>query len=271
MSPQRLHATYAGIAETLRADDAPVLLWGSTTAHLCLGQSQDAARELAPDVDVPVVRRPLGGGTVWIDENQFIYALIVPLRLAPQRPADWGAWALQPAVATFRQFGLDVERRREDLWLRGRKIAGTGAATISGAAVFASSFLMRFPRERFAACIAGSTGFREWLNAGLAATLTDWSEHAPVCAGAELCSAFCAAVERNLRWRVRPSAVSGAEAAAIDAVCLDMHDGIGVRRMHRDGIKLNADSHLTERNENGRRIRELVIRGAVTRRAVMPD
>ena len=44
------------------------------------------------------------------------------------------------------------------------------------------------------------------------------------------------------------------------------------RRAHRDGIKLNAESHLVERVEDGRRVCELVVRGAVTRRPVCePD
>ena len=270
MSPQRLHAAYTGIAEALSADSPPVLLWGSASAHVCLGQSQSAARELAPDLDVPVVQRPLGGGTVWIDENQFVYALIVPLHLAPQRPADWRAWALPPAIATFRRFGLSVERHGGDLWLRGRKIAGTGAATIGGSAVFASSFLMHFPRQRFAACIAGSPEFRGWLEAGLAATLTDWSEHAPVRVEAELRSAFCDAVSRTMSWQLSPSVLSAGESSAIDAAGLDVHDDDRGRRRraHQDGIKLNADSHLVERTENGLCIRELVVHGAVSRRAV---
>ncbi|MDH4149518.1 MAG: hypothetical protein OEW79_13255 [Betaproteobacteria bacterium] len=270
MSPQRLHAAYTGIAETTSADSPPVLLWGSASAHVCLGQSQSAACELAPDIDVPVVQRPLGGGTVWIDENQFVYAFIVPLHLAPQRPADWSAWALPPAMATFRRFGLGVEQRAGDLWLRGRKIAGSGAATIGGGAVFASSFLMRFPRQRFAGCIAGSPGFRAWLEAGLAATLTDWSEHAPVCVDAELRSAFCDDVSRTMGWQLAHSVLSAGESSAIDAVDPDEHDDDcgSRRRAHRDGIKLNADSHLVERTENGLCIRELVVHGTVSRRAV---
>lgn len=271
MSPQRLHATYTGIADALSADSPPVLLWGSASAHVCLGQSQSAACELAPDIDVPVVQRPLGGGTVWIDENQFVYALIEPLHLAPRYPADWSDWALPPAIATFRRFGLGVEQHDRDLWLRGRKIAGTGAATIGGSAVFASSFLMRFPRQRFAACIAGSAEFRRWLDAGLAATMTDWSEHASVCVEVELRSAFCDAVSRTMNWQLSPSVLSAGESSAIDAVELDAHDDdSGSRhRVHRDGIKLNADSHLVERTENGVCIRELVVRGAVSRRAVV--
>jgi lipoate-protein ligase A len=78
-----------------------------------------------------------------------------PARLPPRQPAlapprheDWYAWALAPAIATFRAFGLEVERRAEDLWHDGRKIAGSGAATIGRCAVVASSFLCGFRAER---------------------------------------------------------------------------------------------------------------------------
>ncbi len=228
-------------------------------------------RELAPRIDVPVVRRPLGGGAVWVDEGQLVYVLIVPLRDAPRRPAEWNAWGLQPAIATFRQFGLSVERHGEDLWLHGRKIAGTGSATIGASAVFASSFLMHFPRERFAACVAGTPEFQSWLDAGLAATMTDWAEHATVPAAADLRAAFSGAVERTMGWQLHCAAVTAAESSAIDEAQRDMNDDSydSGRRAHRDGLKLNAESYLVERDENGRRVRELVVRGTVARRAVV--
>jgi len=272
LSPLRLHATYAGIAQAMHADSVPVLLWGTAPAHLCLGQSQSASRELAPQLAVPVVRRPLGGGAVWVDEGQFVYVLIAPLRLAPRRPADWGAWALQPAIATFWNFGLDVERHGEDLWLYDRKIAGTGSATIGCAAVYASSFLMHFPHERFASCIAGSQEFQAWLNAGLLATLTDWASHAPVPAAIKLQEVFIRRVEQDLAWHLRSSRVTANERSAIEEALLELQDDDvwdGGQRTHRDGLKLNAESHLVERDECGRRVRELVVRGKVARRAVV--
>ena len=36
----------------------------------------------------------------------FGFAFIVPAHLAPGKTARWLAWALSPAVATYRQFGL---------------------------------------------------------------------------------------------------------------------------------------------------------------------
>lgn len=269
-APLRLHAAYAGIAQAAGAGSAPALLWGTAPAHLCLGQGQSAARELAPQIAVPVVRRPLGGGAVWVDERQQVYVFIVPLRHAPRRPADWSAWALQPALATFRAFGLDVERRGEDLWLGGRKIAGSGSATIGACAVFASSFLMHFPRARFVECIAGSQEFRSWLGTGLAATLTAWDEHAAVPAAGALQAVFRDAVAQAFGWRLRRAAPTRIECAAMAEAFVDLQDdGYDCgRRAHQDGIKLNAESHLIERVEDGCRVRELVVRGAVTRRAV---
>jgi lipoate-protein ligase A len=247
-----------------------VLLWGNSPAHLCLGQSQSAARELVPQVTVPVVRRPLGGGTVWVDEGQQVYVFIVPLRHAPRRPAHWNTWALQPAINTFRAFGLDVGQRGEDLWLDGRKIAGSGSATMGSCAVFASSFLLHFPRERFAQCIAGSAEFQSLLGAGLAATLTSWVEHAALPAADVLQAVFRNAVARAFGWRLQPAMLSGEESAAIDEAFEDMQDdGYDCgRRACPDGIKLNAESHLVERNADGWHVRELVVRGSVVRRTV---
>ncbi|MDP1537595.1 MAG: hypothetical protein Q8L95_10475 [Burkholderiales bacterium] len=262
------------MAQAAGADALPVLLWGNSPAHLCLGQSQSAALELVSQVTVPVVRRPLGGGTVWVDEGQQVYVFIVPLRHAPRRPAHWNTWALQPAINTFRAFGLDVGQRGEDLWLDGRKIAGSGSATMGSCAVFASSFLLHFPRERFAQCIAGSKEFQSWLGAGLAATLTAWTEHAPAPALPALQTVFREAVSHAFGWRLQTAALAGVECAAIAEALVDMQDdGYDCgRRAYRDGIKLNAESHLVEHEQNGCRVRELVVRGSVVRRTVCrPD
>jgi lipoate-protein ligase A len=271
LTPQRLHASYAGIAQEATPAAAPVLLWARAPAHLCLGQSQSAACELVASPAVPVVRRLLGGGTVWIDEQQQVYVFIVPLCRAPRRPAEWAAWWLRPAITTFRTFGLDVEQRGEDLWLGGRKIAGSGSATIGACAVFASSFLLRFPRERFAGCVAGSAGFREWLDAGLAATLTDWAAHALPPAEAELRARFAAAAAAAFGWTLRAGTLTAAEMAAIaaeESASDDDAEDAG-RRSVPGGIKLNRESRLVEHRRDGCLVRELVVRGMVARRAVM--
>jgi lipoate-protein ligase A len=269
VEPLALHAAYAGLAAAQATDDAPLVLWAQAKTHLCLGQSQGPA-ELDPGVSVPVVRRPLGGGLVWVDEFQYVFVLIAPKRLAPGRPARWFTWALSPAVATYRHFGLPAYLNEQDVWLHGRKIAGSGAATIGECAVVASSFLLRFPAERFAESVAApSQEFREWLRDGLALAMTEWAEHGALPAERELESVFRTRLEAQLGWQFENSWPSAAEQAAIAAAAVELAEPLdeALPRMVRDGIKLNSESRLVERRGASRVERELTV-GGLVRRAV---
>ncbi|MBI2313325.1 MAG: lipoate--protein ligase family protein [Betaproteobacteria bacterium] len=257
-APHVFHRTYAALAESCGTDGAPAVLWGRAESHVCIGQSQDPETELAPEIPVPVVRRPLGGGAVWIDPSQHLFALIVPLRLAPGRPEEWFEWGLQPVLGTFRDFALAVERRQRDLWLEGRKIAGSGAATIGRCAVLGSSFLMAFPAEHFAACIAcPSAGFRAWLEQALREAVTDWASHGEPPPEQRLAAVFRARCEEALGWSLRDSGLTPAEIATRERAPDGDDDWFARGRLTPDGIRLNAATFLTERRENGRWARVL--------------
>jgi lipoate-protein ligase A len=242
VAPLDFHATYTGLAYAQTRGAAPIVVCGRPGPHVSLGQSQTLA-EVEASVDVPVIRRALGGGAVWVDENQLSYAIVAPLALAPPRHDDWHRWALAPAVATFASFGLAVEQVDEDLWLRGKKIAGSGAATLGVSAVVASSFLMRFPRQAFAdAMAAPSTAYRERVRHGLSAAMTDWESEAPPPTFAVLSTAFAREVEREFGWNVEASLPTREETAAIADWRAELAEPIerGDLRRVRDGIKLNA-------------------------------
>jgi lipoate-protein ligase A len=241
VDPVAFHATYAGLADAQEEGAPPIVVWGRVGAHVCLGQSQGRC-ELDDALEVPVVRRPLGGGAVWVDADQLSYALVAPLAAAPRRHEDWYAWAAAPAIATFRALGLAVERRGEDLWLGPRKIAGSGAATIGRAAVVASSFLLRFPYARFAASMAApDPAYRAALRAALGIAMTDWASHGPPPGEEALAMAFRAALARTLRWDARPSAIAPAEAAAVVPWREELAEPIEPGRPRvAGGIKLNA-------------------------------
>jgi lipoate-protein ligase A len=245
VDPVGFHATYAGLAEAQAAGAAPIVVWGRASAHVCLGQSQGRC-ELDDAVEAPVVRRPLGGGAVWVDEDQLSYALVAPLEAAPRHHADWYGWALAPAIAAYASFGLEVTRCGEDLWLAGRKIAGSGAATIGRCAVVASSFLLRFPRRRFAAAIASrGEAFREALHEGLGVAMTDWASHGPPPADDALASAFTGALRATLGWDPRDSRAEPGENSAICAWREELDAPIEAGRPRvAEGIKLNAELTL---------------------------
>lgn len=268
LEPEPFHATYAGIAQAMAREDMPVVMWGCSTPHVSLGQSQSRDAELARRLEVPALTRPLGGGAVWVDESQYCFVLIAPLALAPSRPADWYAWGLAPALATFRHFGLQATQREQDVWLDGRKIAGSGAASLGRAAVLASSFLLRFPAARFARCIASpSPAFRRWLRAGLAQAMTDWQSHQAPPAPEELRRAFRAAVAATLNWRLADSGLSAAEQAEREEALAELREPQqrGGERRVRDGIKLNATTYLYQRRAAGMSELSLEREGVVIR------
>lgn len=83
-------------------------------------------------------------------ETQYLFALIAPRKFAPGRATRWFSWALAPAIATYRQFGLAAYLEDEAMWLHGRRIADSSVRTIGECAVVASSFLLQFPAK----CVA---------------------------------------------------------------------------------------------------------------------
>ena len=215
VEPLELHAAYSGLAISQASDAAPILLWAQARTPLCLGQSQGLAQR-DPRVTVPVVRRPLGAGLAWVDEMQYVFALIAPRRHAPGRPVRWFSWALAPAIATYRHFGLPAYLNEQDIWLHGRKISASGAATIGECAVIASSFLSRFPAERFGEGVAGpSREFRAWLREGLSLAMTEWSDHGARPAGRELEETFRVRIEAQHGWQFEHAWPHEAELAAI--------------------------------------------------------
>lgn len=268
VSPSVFHSTYIGLAEHQARTDAPILLWGRTTGHICLGQHQHGSVELRQPHGVPVLQRPLGGGTVWVDENQYCFVWIVPLDHARGRPQQWFEWGLAPALATYRQFGLNVMRQDQDIWLDGRKIGGSGAATIGQCAVLAASFLMLFPVDRFAQCVAcPSDGFRAWLVASLRGAMTDWQTHQVVPQEEGLAQVFRGHVETCPGWRSVDSSLTQDEVQARqDALTevAELEPSAG-KRLVPDGIKLNARTFLTEKHEAGHWVRVLTKNGKFAR------
>jgi hypothetical protein len=83
-------------------------------------------------------------------EEQYLFALVAPRKFAPGRVSRWFSWALAPAIATYRQFGLAAYLEDEAIWLHGRKIAGSTVRSIGECAVVTSSFLLQFPAK----CVA---------------------------------------------------------------------------------------------------------------------
>jgi lipoate-protein ligase A len=276
VSGRFFHAAYAAVARCMGNEDPPAVVWGRAAAHVCIGRHQSREAELAAELEVPVVRRPLGGGCVWIDPDQYCFALVVPRARLRGRPADWVEWALAPACATYALFGLPVERVQQDLWCRGRKIAGSGSASIGRAAVIGSSFLCRFPAERFARAVASpSEAFRAWLVEELSEAVSDWAREGEPPAAEALLDAFRHACGEELGWRLERASLTREERSALGYSLDEEEDEPWCepppRRAVRHGLKLNAERFLVERRAGRHWVRLVIDRRRIVRAAASDE
>lgn len=275
VEPGRLHASYAGLAEAQPASADPLLVTARSTAgHVSIGACQSEAAELdlaaCAEAGVSVIPRPLGGGNVWIDQDQHCLFIILPRDWAPRRPDRGFDLALEPLLRLLAGFGLAARRRgRQDLWVDGRKILGSGAGTVGQSLVIGTSLLWRFPLDRFVGLLrVPSAGFRDWLAQALSQGVTDWqAQGVPVPDDASLASALSEAFEAVLGWRLQASVVDAREQAAIEAAREDMiaepdHDG---QRHVRHGLKINHGLYLLESGGEADWVRVLWREGRVAR------
>ena len=128
-----------------------------------------STRITAPAAKLPVIRRQVGGGAVYLDRNQMFFHFIYPRDKAPQYAANLYPLFCEPAVRTYRDFGVAAEYRPiNDIQVAGRKIGGTGAASIGEATVMVGSFMFDFDTATMARCLkVPSEKFRDKLKTTL--------------------------------------------------------------------------------------------------------
>jgi lipoate---protein ligase len=130
------------------------------TPYVCIGFHQDAQQEIDLDFTkenkIPVFRREVGGGAVYLDGQQLFFQLIIRRNRpgVPANIADFYMKFLQPVIDTFRQFDVPAEYKPvNDIITHGRKISGTGAAQIEDMVVLVGNFIQDFNYEMMTRCL----------------------------------------------------------------------------------------------------------------------
>ena len=101
----------------------------------------DACREAG----LPVFRRMVGGGVVYLDEHQQFFQICLPAAAVPRNRQQALRRLLAPAVAAFRAAGVAAELDDEGEIVVGEaKICGHGAAQIEDAVVVVGNLIERF-------------------------------------------------------------------------------------------------------------------------------
>lgn len=125
--------------------------------YVCIGFHQDVEQEVDLEYckvnHIPVFRREVGGGAVYLDGDQLFYQLTLH-RDNPVLPKRKGAFYkkfLQPVINVYQRIGIPAEYKPiNDLISGTRKISGTGAGEIGDCIVFVGNLILDFNYEMMA-------------------------------------------------------------------------------------------------------------------------
>ena len=126
------------------------------TPFISIGYFQDAKQEVALDYckknNLPIIRREVGGGTVYLDRNQIFYHVIWNKENPnfPKKISDIYHHLSTGPIETYGEFGIKTQFREinDIITSQGRKIAGLGGADIQNSMVFVGSIILDFDYEK---------------------------------------------------------------------------------------------------------------------------
>jgi lipoate-protein ligase A len=99
--------------------------------------------------ELPVLRRMVGGGPVYLDADQLFFQICLPAAAVPPVRQQALRTLLEPAVAAFRAVGIRAELGEDlEISVDDRKICGHGAGQIDEAVVVCGNLIERFDHDR---------------------------------------------------------------------------------------------------------------------------
>ncbi len=124
------------------------------TPYVCIGFHQDVEQEVDLDFckanHIPVFRRDLGGGAVYLDGDQLFFQLILHRDnpAVPMGKETFYRKFLQPIINVYRRIGIPAQYRAiNDVIAGTRKISGTGVGEIGDCIVFVGNLILDFNYE----------------------------------------------------------------------------------------------------------------------------
>ncbi len=153
VSHYRSQSIYHGLgyAQTPETPDTVVMAIPEDP-YICIGYFQEAAKEIdlnfCREHKLPVIRRETGGGAVYIDSGQMFVQWICQPGFLPRKVDQRFQLFNKALIETYKFFGIQAYHYPvNDVHVNGKKIVGTGAATIGNAEVVTGNFLFDFNIE----------------------------------------------------------------------------------------------------------------------------
>lgn len=123
--------------------------------YLCIGRHQNVDQDIDLDYcranDIPVFRREVGGGGVYLDGQQLFFQLVLRQDnpLAQGSKADLYRRFLEPVAQAYGDLGVPAVYKpvNDVITTDGRKVSGTGAAEIANHVILVGNIIMDFDYE----------------------------------------------------------------------------------------------------------------------------
>ena len=151
--PVRSQTIYHAVAYALDEESPDtIILVAPTDPYVCIGFHQELDKEVDAEYcrahGLPIYRREVGGGAVYLDRNQVFAQWIFHRRALPADLGERFALYVQPLVETYHALGISANYRPiNDIHVNGKKIGGTGAAQMGAAEVVVGSLMFDFNYE----------------------------------------------------------------------------------------------------------------------------
>ena len=156
VSPLHSQTVYHAVGHAMTADSPDtIILVSPNRPYVCIGYHQELEKEI--DVDycrahgLPIYRREVGGGAVYLDEGQLFTQWVFH---GGRLPADLEArfeLYVRPLVETYQALEIPAYLRPiNDVHVGSKKIGGTGAAQMGIAEIVVGSFMFTFDKAAMA-------------------------------------------------------------------------------------------------------------------------
>ncbi len=150
-------AVYHTVAE-LMTEDTPdtIIISQPSDTYVCLGYHQKLDhvfdRQTCEEKEIPILRRKVGGGGTYLDQNQLFYQCVFHKSRVPTNSDKVYEKMLTPVVNTLKHF-FDVKAElvgSHEVEMNGKRIAGIGGGQIGEASIVVGNFLFDFDFDTMA-------------------------------------------------------------------------------------------------------------------------
>lgn len=149
VTPLRSQTLWHAIAHGVSGGLPPTISFcRPTDPYVCIGyhrRLEEVDLDWCAERALPVYRRMVGGGPVYLDPGQQFFQITLPLSLVPPSRPEALRRLLGPAVEAFQASGIDAHLDdRLEITVGDRKVCGYGAGQIGEAAVVVGNLIETF-------------------------------------------------------------------------------------------------------------------------------